>query len=310
MRGLRDAVSGFFFTGYSAESLGALRVLLCAGLILLHVDQLANLLSYDLDGPGFYYAQPIWYFEILGIEQHRPLAGMLAYWSILALSVSAGAGLFTRTSLTLLCLLILYAKGARDSVAGDVHHRYLIPIHFLFLLAVSESGRVFSLDAFRARSRASLESWQASWPIRTMQLYCCLFYFAGGVAKLRVSGWSWVEDGARIQELLLERSLRMGEAAASADSWWSLSLWIAHQPELLFGISLLTLAFELSFPALLLLHRPILRAGFLAGALGFHVSNYLLAGVKFLFLPVVYVVFFDWAWLANASRRVTDLRRS
>ncbi len=50
---------------------------------------------------------------------------------------------------------------------------------------------------------------------------------------------------------------------------------------------------ELGFPLLLLVRPVWLRLAFLAGVTLFHVGNFALMNVQFLFLPVVFVLFVD-----------------
>ena len=51
-RALREAWNGFFFTGFSGDSLAALRLLLGLLLILFHVIQFETLLRLDPAGPS------------------------------------------------------------------------------------------------------------------------------------------------------------------------------------------------------------------------------------------------------------------
>ena len=62
----------------------------------------------------------------------------------------------------------------------------------------------------RGAAHRSIEEWEASWPIRTMQVYIASFYLWSAIAKMRVSGWAWLENGGRIQATLMKRSVMWG----------------------------------------------------------------------------------------------------
>jgi hypothetical protein len=211
-----------FFTGFSGESLGLLRAWLGFTAIVYCLFQFATLLILDPLGPGFYYIEPIWYFGALGIDHHIPWLTPVAVAVLVAACVCVSRGTRTRLSIAVLLLTILYLKGVRDSIAGDVHHRMLIPFHMLLILLLSRSGDVLSADARRKRTVAPLAEWEASWPIRAMQAYLAFFYFFGAIAKIRVSGLVWF-GGGRIQDLLISRSVGLahdvGEWSFRRLSW-------------------------------------------------------------------------------------------
>lgn len=300
------AVDGFLFRGFSADSLGLFRIVFCLGLIPFHVGQFERLLDLDPQGAGFFYLRTMWHFDLLGVDHHVPALAIGVFWLLLMSSTTAAAGFYTRTSLFLVLACILFLKGARDGLSGEMHHRYYIPFHFLAILLVSHSGDVWSVDAWRRKSETVVASWQASWPLRTMQLYCSSFYFLSALAKLRVSGWAWFADGARVQELLLQRGIAAGAADEAGFSGAHVAVIIAEYPALCLLLALSTLVFELSFMALPWIRSAGLRLAFLAGVTFFHVANYWLVGVKFQFLPVVFLAFFD---LARIPAGITGARR-
>jgi hypothetical protein len=206
-------------------------------------------------------------------------------------------GYRTRLSIGLQILLIFYLQGARDSVTGDEHHRYLVPIQMLFFLLLSACGRARSLDARRspqlaAAGRATPE-WQASWPIKAMQVYCASFYFWSVLAKLRVTGWVWFTDPRRIQDLLLSRSLIWGATDSGEPVFNPLPYWLMHQETLCRIIGFSTFVMEAGFPLILFMPSPRARLLFLLGVAFFHVSNTVLAYVGFGLFPIVFFIFFD-----------------
>ncbi len=282
----------FFFRGYTPESLGWLRIWLAIWVTFFVWDQFTSLHSVDLFGPTFYYYTPIWYFSLLGIERHIPIVTFVALGLLIAGGVALLLGYRTRAALVTLLLCMLYLKGVRDSQAGAFHHRLLIPFHMLFLLLLSRAGDVLSLDAGRRSLKRRVEAWEASWPIRAMQVYITLFYSLAGVAKVRATGIEWF-DGQYIQRLMLRKS---GGAEVLESGEWSfkvLSWELSQSPEICALIGAATFVFEFGFPIILFVNKQWIRVAIVLGTTFFHVANYLLAGVKFLYMPFVLVVFFD-----------------
>lgn len=297
---LQRVGSGLFFTGFSGESLGLLRVWLGYTALVYCLFQFATLVILDPLGPGFYYIEPIWYFSVLGIDHHIPWLTPVSLVVMVAACVCVARGTHTRLSIAVLLLTILYLKGVRDSISGDVHHRLLIPFHMLLILLLSRSGDVHSVDARRNPARAPLAEWEASWPIRAMQAYLVFFYLFGAIAKLRVSGLVWF-GGGRIEGLLMSRSVGFAHDVGG----WSLrrlSWEMAQIPELCAFLGFLTLVFEVGFPVIFFWRSLTLRVLFLAGATVFHIANFVLAGVQFLLMPLLFVVFFDLAAIRDRLR--------
>lgn len=292
LRDLGRRFDAFLFGGFSAESLGLLRLAFGASLLVLHVVEFHSLLTLRPFGPAFHYIEPMWHFELLGIERHVPWLTLPVFAVLLAATVTMAIGFWTRTSIALVLLGVFYLHGVRDSFSGDVHHRYLVAAQVLILLLVSKANAVRSIDA-RRTPMPRPEDWEASWPIRAMQLYCASFYLWSAIAKLRISGWTWVEDGGRVQELLLKRSLMWGLTDAGEPAANLIGYAIAQSPTLCFALGLSTLAFELGFPVLLFIRRDGVRFLLLAGVTLFHVATLVVAYVGFVLQPIVFLIFFD-----------------
>src|SRR5680860_1756005 len=116
----------FFFTGFSGESLGLLRMYIGIGLLFFHTYQFATVLTLNPIGTMYYFVEPIWYFKLLGIQYHIPALSFAMYIILMGATVSMIVGKNTRTSILVIILCIFYLKGVRDSFSGDVHHRYII----------------------------------------------------------------------------------------------------------------------------------------------------------------------------------------
>jgi hypothetical protein len=215
------------------------------------------------------------------------------------------AGFKTRTSIAVVLITSIYLNGARDSVVGDTHHRFLIWSMVLFFLLLSDSGRAYSMDARKraedARERAVPE-WSASWPIRAMQLYAASFYLWSFVAKLRVSGIDWVAGGGKLQEILLRRSAMWGLDAEGHALGNELAFWLAHQPRLLEVLGGSVLLMEAAFPLVLFMKSVRMRVIFLGAVAVFHVANFVLIYVGFILMPLVFVIFFDMEPVARSAR--------
>lgn len=291
-RGITRIWNGFFFTGFSGESLGLLRMYIGCGLLVFHTYQFATVLTLNPLGSMYYYIEPIWYFRALGIQYHIPLLSFVVYAVLMGATVTMILGKRARLSILVMILCIFYLKGVRDSFSGDVHHRYIIPMQILFLFLLSRCGEVLSRD-MPANRASVLQEWEASWPIKTMQLYVALFYFWSVIAKVRVSGWAWFAGEGRIQEVLIKRSVRWGITDEGDMVKNNLSFELAQHPDIIQVFALLVLAFELAFPLILFIKSVKFRAFFLSGVIAFHLSTFILMDVNFLLIPFVYLIFFD-----------------
>jgi hypothetical protein len=174
----------FFFTGFSLESLALLRICFGSGLLVFHLTQFPFVFQINPFGRAYRLLEPMWHFELLGIEWHYPLLSCAAFLILILATVGVITGYRTRLSIAIVLIGIFYLKGVRDSFTGDVHHRYLVPTHMLFLLLLSRCGDARSFDARRRGTPRVVEEWEASWPIKAMQLYTVSFYFWAAIAKM------------------------------------------------------------------------------------------------------------------------------
>lgn len=307
---LRDAWDGFFFTGFSADSLAALRFALGFLLIAFHVIQFESLLKLDPGGPSFVFLDPMWHFDWLGIERLQPGLSRVVFGVLVFSSLAIALGVGTRTAIVTSILCIFFLKGVRDSITGDIHHRYLVPIHILFLLMLSRSGEVLSLGRrLRGAARRPIEDWEASWPIRAMQVYIASFYLWSAIAKLRVSGWAWIEGGGRIQATLIKRSVMWGVDDGGQVAANSLAYAMAQYPSLCMSLGIAVLLVESGFPLILWIRDTRWRLSFLGAVTVFHVANFALIYVLFIAIPISFLVFFDLSaatrWLRHRATRST-----
>ena len=285
----------FFFRGFSEDSLRLARIDLGIALLVFHTHQFGGLLLLDPGGAAFHFLDPMWHFRLLGIQRHLPLLSFTVYAVLMVATVLMIRGRWTRLAIVVVMLSIFYLKGVRDSFTGDVHHRYLIPMHILLLFLLSRCGDARRRDASRAAAGPALHEWEASWPIKAMQVYVASFYVWSALAKLRVSGWAWFSGEGQIQEFLVRRSLRWGMTEGGELIRNNLGFTLAQYPDLLRVIGLLVLTAELIFPVVLFIESARSRALFLGALATFHVATFVLLDVNFLLIPFVYLVFFDLA---------------
>ena len=69
---IERAWNWYFYESYSGDSLGALRAIFGAGLILYHITQFPHVLALSPSGAHTHFIEPIWYFKYLGITTHIP----------------------------------------------------------------------------------------------------------------------------------------------------------------------------------------------------------------------------------------------
>lgn len=295
----------FFFDWHPAEALAAVRFYFGLGLVLYLIAQFGQILKLDPLGAHFAFTRPIWYFGLLGIDTNVPWISFAVMPLLLIACLFFAFGKWTKPAIIAILIGIFYMKGVRDSFSGDVHHREIPIFAILILFLFSKCDRMFGIDA-RKKGWAPIEDWEASWPLRAMQIYIAMFYFWALVAKVRLSGLDWFTGGGRIQESLISRALRDGFTPTGEVVNLSLAWDLAQQPQLVWTFGVLVFIFELFFPLILLVRDWRIKLVMLAGATVFHISNYVLMNVQFLLYPFVFVAFFNMnvvdEWLMGKLR--------
>lgn len=301
----------FFFTWFPGEALGVARMYFGYGLVFYLLSQYPQLLALDAGGAQFHYTVPIWYFGVLGIDHIVPWTNWVAMITMLAACVFFARGRWTKPAILVIMACIFYLKGVRDSISGDVHHREVPIIACLILFLVSKCDQVFGADATR-RKLPMIADWEASWPLRAMQVYIVMFYFWALVAKLRVSGLYWFEHGGRIQDMLVSRATRDGFSPDGTPLSLSHSYALAQHPDLVFVFGAGVFVFELLAPLVLFTRSWKWRLLFVAEATTFHICNLYLLNVQFYLYPFVFVTFFNMGpvhrWLKAQLRKTAPLQ--
>ena len=288
----RSWVDWFIFDWHPAEALGAVRFYFGLGLAVYLWLQFDQNLKIDPFGAHFAFTRPIWYFWQLGITTHVPWLPFLVAPILVVACLFFAFGKWTKPAIIVIILCIFYMKGVRDSFSGDVHHREIPIFAILILFLFSRCDRMFGIDA-RRKNWPPIEDWEASWPLRAMQVYIAMFYFWALLAKLRLSGLDWFTGGGRVQEVLISRALRDGITPTGEVVNLALGWQLAQHPDLIWFFGALVFVFELFFPIILFVRDWRIKLFMLAGATVFHLSNWLLMNVQFFLYPFVFVTFFN-----------------
>ncbi|MGH6707159.1 MAG: hypothetical protein ACREB1_10170 [Sphingomicrobium sp.] len=305
----RSWADWFFFDWHPAEALGAVRFYFGLGLAVYLYFQFDQNLKIDAFGANFAFTRPIWYFGLLGIDTNIPWISFAVMPLLLIACLFFALGKWTKPAIIAIIIGIFYMKGVRDSFSGDVHHREIPIFALLILFLFSKCDRMFGIDA-RKKGWAPIEDWEASWPLRSMQIYIAMFYFWALVAKVRLSGLDWFTGGGRIQEVLISRALRDGFTPTGEVVNLSLGWELAQQPQLVWFFGVLVFIFELFFPLILLVRDWRLKLLALIGAATFHLANYFLMNVQFFLYPFVFVAFFNMAEFHRWLMSKIKLRRA
>lgn len=177
--------------------------------------------------------------------------------------------------------LTIVTFGIRNSY-GHAFRSELILILAQFVVVGSQANHALSHDARNELRRASDEY---DWPIRALRLLWVLVFFAGGLSKLRNSGFNWITDNYLYEYLIANQVTRAG--VLSERSFADLGPLLAANKDATLVLGALVLGFELLYP--LILFRKF-RSSLLIGTLLFQIAVFFLLGVNFFFyLPLVFI---------------------
>ena len=222
------------------------------------------------------------FFQTQPVHLYGPPPVLLGRWPMPALSekqflLAGGAlltgllgallGRATRFWLLLALLGALFYFSQILGLAWVQRKVSLLPLVLLVLLVAPGSD-------------LALRDAAPAWPLWLIKLCLAQMYFSAGLEKLRHTGWAWA-DGTSLQAYLVEHHL-WGDTPQA--------LWLAQRLWLCRVLSVLTLAFELSFWLLLL--WPMLRWLYAPAGLLFHLGTALTMRIHYLrYLGPVYLVF-------------------
>lgn len=253
-QGTRNGWNRFWFTPTDPATLCLIRVLAGAMLLYTHLVWTIGLEDFftadgwlspsavaTLQGPSYAWSH-FWLIESRTMLWTAHLAA-LAVFALFAL------GLFSRVTAVLAYLLtVAYANRVPGALFGLDQINAMLAMY----LMLGPCGARYSLDRLLAARRATkpLEepapSVGANVAIRLIQLHMCIIYAAAGLTKLMGPTW-W--DGTA-----------MWGAIANLEYQSIDMTWLVHYPLLVNAVTHLTLAWEISYCALVWprLTRPIM----------------------------------------------------
>ena len=161
----------------------------------------------------------------------------------------------------------------------------------------SHWGAVYSVDAFRAKRAPDpgSKNWVYFWPARTMIVLLAFLYFSAGYYKVvHPAGWLQDPDFLALPANQTHAKRRQQRHAANP-----LATWIAQYDILTVTGQYAILAFELTFPVVLISTAAYLL--YMRLVPFFHFLNAFLLGIPFLPILAAYIFIFDWKNLADAT---------
>ncbi|MEY4575866.1 MAG: hypothetical protein RL701_569 [Pseudomonadota bacterium] len=208
------------------------------------------------------------------------LQAPLPSWSVFALyglalvvGVMFTLGVRFKWSGPAFALLALWVTSYRNSWGMVFHNENLLVLH-LIVVGLSDAAAALSFDA-RRLGRAVAPEARFGWPLRLVSLTTVLVYVLAGIAKLKVTGISWM-DGEVLRNYIAYDAMRKSQIG-SIHSPLAGYLVQVGWPYLFLSVA--TLAIELGGP-LALLDRRLTRA-WVYGAYGFHIGVFVSMAIAF-----------------------------
>lgn len=201
----------FWFKAGSAEQLGLIRIAVFLGVLW-------NFAYVKPEGMAAW-VPPIWapqlQFAWLGMNSWS-----LEVWNTIDLvwKVSlflAGIGLWYRWTSVVAAVLGLVVLSLRESMGVEMYSSTLPAIFPLILMTAPAADRF----SFRWRGSPDRESWDYHWPVQLLRFVFVMSFFAAGVAKLRLAGWSWWSEDQIVAKILIQKYWKMyGSPALSLET--------------------------------------------------------------------------------------------
>lgn len=234
----------FWFSPASPRLLGLIRILVGAMLVYSHAVWSLVLHTFFADDgvlPREY--SRLLYSESYGLWSHFDwIQTPWAVWTVHGLALGAmilfTLGLWTRAAAIVSFLfLVSYAHRATGALFGLDQILGFLTLY----LAIGPSGGAFSVDQWLRRKKSTATSAEpsvlANIALRLMQVHLCVVYLFAGLAKLQGASW-W--NGEAIWG-----------AIASADyQTWDIT-WLANWMWIVNLMTLVALAWEISYPFLI-----------------------------------------------------------
>ena len=291
---VRRRWDAFWFAPQSGLDLAIVRIVFFGGLLAIHGSRDMSAVG---EVPSLLW-DPVSLFRWLPQPTASVIQATQIVWR-LALA-SAAVGLCTRAATGVALVGGTLLLGLPPNL-GAVRLDDAMIVPALCVMAMARCGDRLSVDRWLAtrRDRAAgppplpRPSGEYTWPIRLVWVLMAMMYGGSGFAKLRMSGLAWLTSD-HLARLLLQQ--HYGVEPPLLGIW---GLAIAASPHLHHGLAAATLGVELAFPLALLSAR--VRCVLVPAAYLMHVGIYLLVGVNFLGLVVLYAFWVPWERLAAAG---------
>jgi hypothetical protein len=242
---------------------------------------------------GKIFWSPFSFFRLLsphGPPSVESLIWIQAIWKISL--VASLLGLRTRLSTAVACVLGIYLTGLPYNL-GKINHQMAAVCIGLVVMAVSQCGRVCSLDRFISRCTGKISNLTPSaeyfWPIQLMRVVVCLVFFTAGLNKLRESGLAWITS-----ETLQMYLLQMGAP---------LGLWLAQWSWLCHILAAFAIIVEFLHPLSLASKR--LAILWIPAGISLFIGIRLMMGISFLPLILVHLFWLPWGFLCRKGAMTT-----
>lgn len=274
---MKEQALAFWYPALPARRLALLRLGCGAFALVYLLVRAPNLLSVsNFEAARF---EPVGALSLLA---HPVSAGLLQ----LSLGLGIVAGLaFTlgfrfAISGPLFACLLLWLTSYRNCWGMIFHTENLLTLHVM-LLAASPAADALSLDARRARigdqPPRDEPDGRYGWAVRSMSVVTVVAYVVAGVAKLKLSGGSWL-GGELLRAQIAYDNLRKLELGTRVSP---LGPWLVREPRLFPPLAIATLFVELGAPLALWNRR--LAAAWVASAWCFHLGVLLLMSISFVY---------------------------
>lgn len=191
----------------------------------------------------------------------------------MAAAVAVLVGWHARWAAWIVLAAVFYG-GWVTTLTGKVDHTHHL-IWIMLILAVSPCANVWAVR--REQRQGSYR-----WPVFAVLTLIGLIYFGAGLQKVASAGfeWGWSDNLSNwMLRMAWEKNLSVHE-------------WMLDWPIISRMLGILGLAFELLFLPLILI--PTTRKWVWPAGLLFHWGTWVLLGISFLTLQLLYVVFLPW----------------
>ncbi len=227
---------------------------------------------------------------------YRPSLDVLIvlYWITIVAGTLALIGLRTNLSLLIFAIGSVILQAFAWSF-GEIHHTMQIMMIALSVLALSPSGQVLSVDAWRRRhlnpAGSQKSNWSeilyaesrfARWPILLIQWFFVLMYLSAVISKMAVSGTEWM-NGYTLQYYLIRDGMRWGSP---------LALWASQYHLFIMLLQWVIVIIQSTFWVAVI--WPPARWIYIPLGLSFHLGILLTLRANFYTWIALYVVFIPW----------------